>query len=172
MNCILEYTGRKAGDRFVMKCVVCGREIAGKTKEPSMLKMMCRAQEGPHIIYFEDVSGYPTEGVGTELERFLHSIGAVKDGCGHCGYHALLMNKWGPDECWNRREEIVTWLRQGFREMSLVAKIKAVANVSKLVLTGQYSLSNNVYEGVLKHVEEASRGIENRERKSENPSTT
>lgn len=95
---------------------------------------------------------YPTEGVGTDLTRYLEHIGAVKDGCGSCHHHALLMNAWGPERCWEHRDQIVGWLRKAYRERPLLQRIQIATAVSIGVLKGESISLRDPYLSALKHV--------------------
>lgn len=49
------------------------------------------------------------QGPGTELKRILSEIG-IKSGNCNCNSTAVKMNKWGPSECREHMEEIVSSL--------------------------------------------------------------
>lgn len=101
---------------------------------------------------------YPTEGVGTELTKELQRLGVTRDGCGHCHHHALVMNLWGPDECWRRRNEICSWLRKGYRESTLLERIRIVGFAGLRALQGELAINQDPYLSVLQRAIEASRG--------------
>lgn len=51
-------------------------------------------------------------GPGCHLSRLLAKFW-IKDktGCG-CKQHAAVMDQWGPDECLNRIDDIIAWMRE------------------------------------------------------------
>lgn len=61
----------------------------------------------------------PETGPGTELKNILSWFG-VKEvkGC-KCKEHAAQMNKWGPDKCEQKLEQIVSWLSEELQRRSL-----------------------------------------------------
>ena len=54
----------------------------------------------------------PPGGPGTELKKLLRLVGiTAKPNC-PCNAHAVQMDIWGADECQQRLDEIVGWLRE------------------------------------------------------------
>lgn len=52
----------------------------------------------------------PRGGPGTELKKLLRMVGVKASPTCPCNAHAAQMDRWGPDECENRLDEIVGWL--------------------------------------------------------------
>lgn len=59
------------------------------------------------------------QGPGTELKKIFDKLLIrEKDGC-QCASHARVMDKWGPDTCLERIEEILDWLQDEASERDL-----------------------------------------------------
>jgi hypothetical protein len=54
----------------------------------------------------------PTGGPGTELKKLLRLVGITAKPTCPCNAHAVQMDIWGADECQQRLDEIVGWLRE------------------------------------------------------------
>lgn len=106
----------------------------------------------PDAVYWSLVRRYSPEtvnarlalyacGPGCQLKRSLSWWGIRSDGSCGCDSYAAQMDAWGPDECWNRLEEIVEHLRQsaaakGLPFLSTAARImvgRAIEAASKEV---------------------------------------
>lgn len=53
----------------------------------------------------------PVHGVGSEIVRILQWVGIKSEGC-ECPIRAIILNSFGPAECWKRRKQIVDWLQE------------------------------------------------------------
>ena len=84
----------------------------------------------PDAAYWDLVRRYsPTEfhqrvsiyacGPGCQLKRSLAWWGIRSNGSCGCDSFAATMDEWGPDECWQRLEEIVEHLREAAEKKSL-----------------------------------------------------
>lgn len=81
----------------------------------------------------------PGFGPGTELKKLLGAIGIVADENCQCNKRAKLMNIWGCDECEQRTDEIVGWLREeaaarGLPFVAAAARVlvlRAISNARK-----------------------------------------
>jgi hypothetical protein len=102
-----------------------------------------------HKRYFELVdarqvasvtSPAPTHGPGTELKRLLSRVSIHATATCACNARAAQMDRWGPDECERRMEEIVGWLqeehakRAAARETILPFSKLLAANIVKLAI--------------------------------------
>jgi len=75
----------------------------------------------------------PGFGPGTELKKLLATLGiATKPSC-DCNAKATQMDVWGADGCRERREEIITWMREGQGRWGWKEKVSAA---TKAVTTG------------------------------------
>jgi hypothetical protein len=54
----------------------------------------------------------PPGGPGTELKKLLRLVGITATPTCPCNAHAVQMDIWGADECQQRLDEIVGWLRE------------------------------------------------------------
>jgi len=61
----------------------------------------------------------PPAGPGTEMKKLLAAVGIVASANCPCEHRARQMDDWGPDECSERIEEIVGWLREQAAERGL-----------------------------------------------------
>jgi hypothetical protein len=79
-------------------------------------------------------------GPGAELKRLLSRVGIHAAATCACNARAAQMDRWGPDECENRLEEIVGWLqeehakRAAARETILPFSKLLAANIVKLAI--------------------------------------
>lgn len=84
----------------------------------------------------------PPAGPGTELKKLLKKIGIEATPDCPCNARAKVMDKWGPDTCTERLDEIVGWLREEAEKRSLpfvdiAARLvvkRAIANARKHAL--------------------------------------
>ena len=82
----------------------------------------------------------PTHGPGTELKRLLSRVSIHATATCACNARAAQMDRWGPDECERRMEEIVGWLqeehakRAAARETILPFSKLLAANIVKLAI--------------------------------------
>lgn len=81
----------------------------------------------------EPIAPWPKGGPGTELAGLLHKLGVNPHPACGCRKRMQQMDAWGVGECRTRRDEIVTWMREGAPKYGWVEKLKAAANA---VLTG------------------------------------
>ncbi len=71
------------------------------------------------------------KGTGTQLLLLLKEMSVTEyTGCS-CAAKAALMNRWGPEECTNRREEIIGWIREEASKATWGAKLKIVGTLLK-----------------------------------------
>lgn len=81
-----------------------------------------------------------SSGPGTELKKLLTSLGIPA--CMGCGSRAETMDGWGVEGCESHREEILGWLRDGFKAASWTVKVEAAG---KAVATG-FAFSVNPFD--------------------------
>lgn len=103
----------------------CGRRFKLPTEVPISINCpagLCYADDAPQL--------FPL-GVGTALARLLHRLGIKA--CLKCSYRMALMNGWGVAGCKERREVIVGWLREAYKQ---TPKLKRSEAVAKAISTG------------------------------------
>lgn len=115
-HCVLKFTGRMDGERFVFVCENCKEEVRGKRKE-SPPKAKCReAAENPTAPQVHRLP--PLGGTGTELSLIFAELGIKpKASCG-CKAKAAAMDSWGIEGCKERRVEILEWMREAYDSAS------------------------------------------------------
>lgn len=83
-------------DPGVYVCIACGRRVRSPTPQ---IEATCG-------------SAVPQRcGPGCQLARTFAWFGIRDDGTCGCAAYAAEMDRWGPEECWRRIEEIVEHLR-------------------------------------------------------------
>lgn len=74
----------------------------------------------------------PVGNVGTQLRALFGSIGLSPAGC-RCNERVRLMDGWGTEGCREKKDEIVSWLRDEYKRVGWAAILTAVG---KAVSTG------------------------------------
>lgn len=73
-------------------------------------------------------------GPGCHLSRLLAKMW-IRDRAGcHCKEHAALMDKWGPDECLERIDDIVEWMELEAKERGLPFVQKAARAMVRIAV--------------------------------------
>lgn len=131
------------------KCARCGAEVAKAASEKKPFAVCATGSELLSLEYRpavrvdnSNVFPHPVEGPGTELKKLLRKAGIAASGGCQCNARAIQMNRWGPDECERRLDDIVKWLRdeaagRGLPFVDAVGRIlvrRAIKNARKLAL--------------------------------------
>ena len=59
-------------------------------------------------------------GVGGEMKRILRTFGIEEKSTCKCNARSATMDLWGPDQCEQRADQIVSWLREEAKKRKLV----------------------------------------------------
>lgn len=130
-NCPLEFV-RQDGDRFILRCPVCGSEARSKYADPAMRRQLCGiVRQG--------------RGVGDELFDLLKEIGvSPKAGC-DCRKLRLEMNQLGVEGCRERSAGLVKRMQRNAAKYGLAewaaAGWTALAQGKPLSLAGLLDLA-------------------------------
>lgn len=102
-----------------LTCSQCGAEIKKRDEEPPLSGCPEGARRNGMpfhaILTAGSVKKYSPavnkSGPGTELKKMFLSWGIKPSAGCKCNQRSLQMDSWGPDECEQRMEEIIGWLR-------------------------------------------------------------
>lgn len=119
MKCLFEFTGRIEGDRFIHRCVICGRELRDR-KNVTAIKAVCRASPPAD-------RPPPDYGPGTEFMRLTNELGLrAKGGCG-CNSLKDQMNRLGVEGCRREKGRLLAALGANAEKFSWLDKLRAGA---------------------------------------------
>jgi hypothetical protein len=123
--CVTVVTGRQ-GEKHVHYCPLCRTEYLSRYLEPSKLKVVCRVKK--RRAETEQMT-VPEWGPGNEMDKLISSCGLASFGCNRCVQLALDMNRWGPDGCRARRDQIVSEIRGRADKVNWWDKSKAAMHL-------------------------------------------
>jgi hypothetical protein len=91
-----------------IRCSECGRSLPAWTGKPPFA--VCSGKPVPPVPVEPPATA--TTGPGTELKKLLRLVGITATPTCPCNARAAQMDIWGADECQQRLDEIVGWLRE------------------------------------------------------------
>lgn len=102
----LRYTSpRKLPDDVVEEIRASKNGLIEVTKNKSYKPQSIRLSPQPDVVQAS------AGGVGTEIKKILSRFGIVATPNCSCNRNAKQADQWGPDECEQRADEIIGWMR-------------------------------------------------------------